>query len=176
VAAQAQGIDTSVVQPAQLGASADRIIERCALPEDTNDEDRLHGAVQRLAETVGWQLRRSGRVARRVTLQIHYTDGYEMRSTGRLERHDALTVMRELVGLYRRANRRRSRIRAITVDADRLHSYADQLSLFESPARHDERQERITSAMDRIRQRHGSGSVLPLSALPGKPTTGQVST
>jgi hypothetical protein len=80
------------------------------------------------------------------------------------------------VGLYRRANRRRSRVRAITVDADRLHSYAEQLSLFGSPARPEERQERITTALDHIRQRHGSGSVLPLSALPGKPATGQAST
>jgi DNA polymerase-4 len=166
VATQVQGIDTSMVKPAQLGASADRIIERYALPEDTNNEDSLHGAVQRLSETVGWQLRRSGRIARRITLQVHYTDGYESRATGRLERHDALTVMRELVSLYRRANRRRSRVRAITVDADGLQSYADQLSLFGSPARPEERQERITTALDHIRQRHGSGSVLPLSALP----------
>jgi DNA polymerase-4 len=163
VTAQAQGIDTSVVQPVQLGAGTERIIERYALPEDTNDEDRLHGAVQRLAETVGYQLRRSSRTARQVNLQVHYTDGYELRASGRLVRNDAVSVMQELVSLYRRANKRRARVRAITVDAGGLELFAEQMSLF--GPRREERQERLTSALDHIRQRHGSERILPLSAL-----------
>ena len=163
VSAQAQGIDTSVVKPAQLGAGSNSIVERYVLPEDTNDEDRLQGAVQLLAETVGYQLRRSGRAARRVTLQVHYSDGYELRAVGRLVRNDAITVAQELVGLYRRANRRRGRVRALTVDAGNLQPFAEQLALFGS--RREEKQERLTQALDHIRQRYGSGQVLPLSAL-----------
>ncbi|MFB0516238.1 MAG: hypothetical protein ACETWG_06505 [Candidatus Neomarinimicrobiota bacterium] len=167
VAAQAQGIDTSVVRPLQLGIASDHIVERYVLPEDTNDEERLQGAVQLLAETVGYQLRRSGRVARRVTLQVHYTDGYELRAVGRLARNDAVSVMQELVGLYRRANRRRGRLRALTVDADRLEPFAEQLALLDP--RREERQERLTRALDHLRQRHGNGRVLPASALlPGQ--------
>jgi hypothetical protein len=163
VTVQAQGIDTSVVQPAQLGAASERIIERYVLPEDTNDEDRLHGAVQRLAETVGYQLRQSRRTARQVTLQVHYTDGYELRASGRLIRNDAVSVVQELVGLYRRANQRRGRVRAITVDAGSLQPFAEQISLFGPPP--EEKQERLTSALDHIRHRHGSGGILPATAL-----------
>jgi len=163
VAAQARGIDTSVVKPAQLGTKGDRIVERYTLPEDTNDEDRLHGAVQLLAETVGYQLRQSGRTARRVTLQVHYTDGYEHCASGRLLRNDAVSVVRELVGLYRRANRRRGRVRAITVDAGSLQPFAEQMPLF--GPRQEEKQERLTQALDTIRRKHGSGGMLPASAL-----------
>ncbi len=167
VAAQARGMDTSVVRPAQLGAGSDHVVERYTLPEDTNDEDRLHGAVQLLAETVGYQLRRSGRIARKVALQVHYTDGYEHRATGRLLRNDSVTVMEELVGLYRRANRRRGRVRALTVDAGDLQPFADQMPLF--GPRREEKQERLTAALDHIRHRHGDGRVLPLSALGSPP-------
>ncbi|MBA7657553.1 DNA polymerase IV [subsurface metagenome] len=163
VAAQARGIDTSVVKPAQLGTKGDRIVERYTLPEDTNDEERLHGAVQLLAETVGYQLRRSRRTARRVMLQVHYTDGYEHRATSQLVRNDAITVAQELVGLYRRANRRRGRVRALTVDAGSLQPFAEQISLF--GPRQEEKQERLTRALDTIRRKHGSGGMLPASAL-----------
>ena len=163
MAAQARGIDTSVVKPAQLGAGTESIIERYALPEDTNDEDRLHGAVQLLAETVGYQLRCSGRIAQRVTFQVHYTDGYEHCASGRLPRNDAITVVQELVGLYRRANRRRGRVRALTVDAGSLQPFAEQLALF--GPRREEKQERLTQALDHIRRRYDSGQVLPASAL-----------
>jgi len=171
VAAQARGIDTSVVKPVQLGAKEDRIVERYALPEDTNDEDRLHGAVQLLSETVGYQLRRSGRTARRVTLQVHYTDGYEHCASSRLLRNDAITVVQELVGLYRRANRRRGRVRALTVDAGSLQPFAEQISLF--GPRPEEKQERLTQALDTIRRKHGSGGMLPAIAL-GNPSPKQL--
>ena len=162
VTAQCRGIDTALVRPTQLGAGADRIVERYVMPEDTNDEGQLQAAAQLLADTVGHQLRRLGRIAGKVVLQVHYTDGYEQRATGRLDRSDTFTVSRELVRLYRRANRRRGRVRSLTVDAGRLRPFADQLPLFGHTG--NEKQERLSHALDRLQQRFGNGIVLPLSA------------
>ncbi len=163
VTAQAQGIDTSMVQPPHWQARAGRhVFERYTLPEDTNDEDRLHSAVQHLADTVGYQLRRLRAVAQHVQLLVHYTDGYENRACGRLPRHDAQAVARTLLDLYRRANRRRNRIRAITVDASRLQPYAHQMSLFD--ARGTNRQ-RIARQLDLIRERYGVASILTANQL-----------
>ncbi|MCH7851986.1 MAG: hypothetical protein IIC41_04260 [Candidatus Marinimicrobia bacterium] len=162
VTAQCRGIDTALVRPTQLGAGADRIVERYVMPEDTNDEGQLQAAAQLLADTVGHQLRRLGRIAGKVVLQVHYTDGYEQRATGRLDRSDTFTVSRELVRLYRRANRRRGRVRSLTVDAGRLRPFADQLPLFGHTG--NEKQERLSHALDRLQQRFGNGVVLPLSA------------
>ncbi|MEE9465503.1 MAG: hypothetical protein V3W14_08045 [Candidatus Neomarinimicrobiota bacterium] len=164
VTAQCRGIDTALVRPTQLGAraGANRLVERYVLPEDTNDEAQLRAAAQLLADTVGHQLRRLGRIAGKVVLQVHYTDGYENRATGRLERNDAFAVHRELVRLYRRANQRRGRVRSLTVDAHRLSAFADQLPLFGH--HRDARQERLSLVMDRLQCRYGNGVVLPLSA------------
>ena len=164
VTAQCRGIDTALVRPTQLGsgAGAGRIVERYVLPEDTNDEARLQAAALLLADTVGQQLRRLGRIAGKVVLQVHYTDGYEQRATGRLDRSDTFTVSHELVRRYRRANRRRGRVRSLTVDAGRLRPFADQLPLFACPG--NEKQERLSHALDHLQQRFGNGVVLPLSA------------
>ena len=162
VAAQCRGIDTALVRPTQLGVGADRIVERYVMPEDTNDEAQLQAAAQLLADTVGHQLRRLGRIAGKVVLRVHYTDGYEQWATGRLDRSDTFTVSRELVRLYRRANRRRGRVRSLTVDAGRLRPFADQLPLFGHTG--NEKQERLSHALDRLQQRFGNGVVLPLSA------------
>ena len=161
VLAQASGIDTSVVRPAGQGAK--RMIERYILPEDTNDEDHLLGAVQILADTVGFQLRRGKRVARKVTLMVHYTDGYEHRATGRLLCNDAHTVNEVLTRLYTRANRRRQRVRSITVDAGSLEPFARQMTLFERPA--DNRNERLSRQLDRIRTQYGAASIRSASTL-----------
>jgi len=156
VAAQSRGIDTSVVKPAQLGAVSDSIIERQVLPEDTNDEGHLNAAVRQLADTVGYHLRRRERVAGKLVLSVHYTDGYQSAASGRLPRNDDATVTRALRNLYRRANNRRNRVRAITVEASRLSPRANQLALFDTtPDRH----RRLAVQLDRIRNRHGIAAI-----------------
>lgn len=165
VTAQAQGIDTSVVHPPQSGNRG--IVERFVLPEDTNDEGQLLGAVQLLADSVGFHLRQSRRIARRVVFMVHYTDGYEHRVTGQLLRNDALAVNSQLACLYQRANRRRERVRSITIEASRLEPFAQQMSLFDSgPAKH----QRLSHQLDRIRERYGRGSVLPAITLRDEPS------
>ena len=158
VAAQARGIDTSLVQPQRWqNRGGRRIVERYTLPEETNDEALLLAAVQHLADVVGAKLRRLRCSAQRVRLLVHYTDGYEPQATGKIPRPDSLTVTGLLLGLYRRANRRRNRVRAVTVDAGGLKPYARQLALFDP---HGTREERVSRQVDIIRARYGVGSLL----------------
>lgn len=164
VAAQAQGIDTAVVRPMQLGAAinADHIVERHVLTEETNDEGLLFGAAQLLSETAGHQLRVRGRIAGKISLKVHYSDGYEGQATGRVCHNDTVTVTAEIVRLYRRANYRRGRVRAMTVDASQLTPFADQMSLF--GLRQEHKQGRLSIAIDAIQRRYGDRAILPLSA------------
>ncbi len=156
VAAQARGIDTSLVRPIQLGDGSDTIIKRHTLPEDTNDEARLRAAVQQLADGVGYNLRRRQMIAGKVTLSTHYTDGYQSAAIGRLKRNDAITVTGCLLALYERSNRRRNRVRAITVEAAGLRPRAQQLDLFDTAPARDQR---LTVQIDRLRDRYGSAAV-----------------
>ena len=156
VAAQARGIDSSLVRPIQLGDGSDTIIERHTLPEDTNDEARLRAAVQQLADGVGYNLRRRQMIAGKVTLSTHYTDGYQSAASGRLARNDAITVTGCLLALYERSNRRRNRVRAITVEAAGLRPRAPQLDLFDTAPARDRR---LTVQIDRMRDRYGSAAV-----------------
>ena len=156
VAAQARGIDTSLVRPIQLGDGSGTIIERHTLPEDTNDEARLRAAVQQLADGVGYNLRRRQMIAGKVTLSTHYTDGYHSAASGRLARNDAITVTGCLLALYERSNRRRNRVRAITVEAAGLRPRAQQLDLFDTAPARDRR---LTVQIDRMRDRYGSAAI-----------------
>ncbi|MEE9161487.1 MAG: hypothetical protein V3U35_00820 [Candidatus Neomarinimicrobiota bacterium] len=158
VSAQARGIDTSVVQPRPWqDRGGGQIMERYILPEETNDEGLLLGALQHLTDVVGYKLRRLQCLAEEVQLLIHYTDGYEQRATGRIPLADSRTVGRHLRGLYQRAGQRRNRVRALTVVTRRLKPYADQLSLFDVPG---SRSERVSRQVDIIRAKYGVGSIL----------------
>ena len=163
VTAQARGIDTSLVLPPRWKQQRHRhIFERYTLPADTNDENLLHNAIRHLADVVGYQLRTQHSIARDVRLFVHYTDGYENHAIGSILQHDASTVTQVLLELYQRANRRRNRIRAITVDAARLRPYARQIELFDSGLPRDQR---LSAQLDAIRKKYGLGSIFMAASL-----------
>lgn len=163
ITAQAQGIDTSLVLPPRWKQqSGRRIFERYTLPVDTNDEQLLCNAIGHLADGVGYQLRTRQLVVRGLRLSVHYTDGYESCAVGSLLQHDASTVTATLLELYRRANRRRNRIRAITIDATGLKPYARQIELFDSALPRDQR---LSAQLDTIRKKYGLGSIFMAAAL-----------
>ncbi len=162
VAAQAQGVDTSLVQPPQWTfRNGHNLLERTTLPEETNDDALLRGGVQRLADVVAYKLRRLMCVAEQVTLSIHYSDGYEERASGRLPSPDSAAISGRLLGLFRRANRRRNRVRAMTVAVRRLRPYARQLSVFDAASR----DQRVSRQVDIIREKYGVGSLLTAGQL-----------
>lgn len=163
VSAQARGVDTSLVlSPQWTHRNGRNLLERYTLPEETNDAARLRGGIQYLADVVAYKLRRLQCRAEDVTLTLHYSDGYEDRASGRLPRPDTAGVTAGLLGLFRRANRRRNRVRAMTVAVRRLKPYARQLSLF---AGGDTRDQRVARQVDRIREKYGVGSILTAGQL-----------
>jgi nucleotidyltransferase/DNA polymerase involved in DNA repair len=149
LAMEAKGMDTSAVQPPR---KQDHIIEQTILPEDSNDEEKLCAIVRQMAGQVGFKLRRRSEIARHVSLEIHYTDGYRSERTGKFTANDEASVVRDCLELFFRANFRRNRIRTIILDASKFQTVACQLDLF-SPT---ETQHRIlTEALDDIRRKHG---------------------
>ncbi len=101
-------------------------------------------------------------MARDIRLFVHYTDGYQSHVSGSMLQHDASTVTRVLLELYQRANRRRNRIRAITIDATRLRPYVRQIELFDSALPRDQR---LSAQLDTIRKKYGLGSIFMAAAL-----------
>jgi DNA polymerase-4 len=149
LAMEAKGMDTSAVQPPR---KQDHIIEQTILPEDTNDEEKLCAIVRQMAGQVGFKLRRRSEIARHMNLEIHYTDGYRSERMGSLKINDEVSVVRDCLELFFRANIRRNRIRTIIIDASKFQTVVCQLDLF-SPT---ETQHRILAeALDHVRRKYG---------------------
>jgi len=157
LAMEANGRDNSVVQPPQL---QDHIIEQTVLKEDTNDEDVLIAMVRNLAEQVAYQLRRRCQITKSLRLEVHYTDGFKNSCKGSVRYNDDETVVTEAITLFIRANYRRNRIRSILLDATDFKAVNEQLELFK-----DNRQDMLSSTLDRIRDKYGFGSICSASSL-----------
>lgn len=153
ISMESRGEDTSVVKPPRL---RDHITEQKVLAVDTNDEGILRGVVRSLAEQVAFQLRQRRQVARSVTVEIHYTDGFKNSRKGSVSRNDDETVRRTCVDLLSRAKTRRNRVRSILVDATHLKPLSDQLELFDSTPEDDLH---LARAMDQIREKYGFNSI-----------------
>ena len=98
-------MDISAVQPPR---KRDHIIDQVVLPEDTNDEEKLCGVVRQMAGQVSFKLRRRQQIARHVSLEIHYTDGYRSQRTGKFTANEEASVVRDCLELFFRANTRRT--------------------------------------------------------------------
>lgn len=150
---EARGQDNSTVQPPQLQP---HVVEQTILPNDTNDLNLLHGIVQSLAEQVAFKLRQRSQVARRVSVEIHYTDGLKNNRVGRLNSNDDLTVSALCWQLFQQANYRRNRVRTILIDAANLQYSARQLDLF---AGGDPKDRNLSDALDKVRRKYGFDSI-----------------
>ncbi len=149
--AESHGIDNSKVQPPQ---QRDCLVEQTVLTADTNDEEILQATVTNLAERLAYQLRRRQQVARLLTLEVHYTDGFKNVRRGSVTYHDDKTVIGEALRLFNLANYRRNRVRAIIIEARNFRPCVGQLHLFRAP-----RDERVSAALDHIRQEYGWESI-----------------
>ncbi len=150
---EARGQDNSLVQPPQRRP---RISEQTVLPGDTNDLNLLHGVVAGLAAQVAFQLRRHSQVARRIAVEIHYTDGLKNDRVGRLSGNDDAGVTSLCWQLFQQANYRRNRIRTVLIDASELQYCARQLDLF---AGGDPRERNLSAALDKLRKKYGFDAI-----------------
>ncbi len=149
------GIDPSPVRP--VDQPPPRVIECQVFGEDTNDHLQMERSLYRLVEQAGRQLRRQALAARRVALVLEHTDGIRRirQTTAKPATANDFTLFahaRRVLGL---AWTRRVRLRRMTLVCDRLTYPPAQRLLFEPERRMAERQDRLVTAMDRIRRRFG---------------------
>lgn len=150
---EARGQDTSLVQPPSLRK---HILEQTVLPADTNDIDLLRAVVRNLAEQVAFKLRKRGQIARRISLEVHYTDGLKNNRVSRLNANDNTAVTATCFRLFDQANYRRNRIRTVLINASDLRYHARQLDLF---AGGDPRDRILSGTLDKVREKYGFDSV-----------------
>jgi DNA polymerase-4 len=154
-----RGIDTAPVLP--MGQRPPRVVLDHTFGTDANEPSRVGGTLHKLVEQAGWDLRRQGRVARRASVCIDYSDGRRCTRQVRIQPATAndLALFPFAHRALEMAWRRRVRVRHLRLICDRLAYPPAQIPLFDADRRTILRQDRIVAAMDRIRQRFGHESI-----------------
>ena len=144
-----RGIDPSPVLP--VGHKPPRLVADREFGTDTNDPAVLQGALYRLVETHGRNLRRRRRAARRVAVLLDYTDG--VRCARQATVRPASANDQKLFAAAQRALQmawiRRVRVRHLRLICDRLIYPPAQLELFDADEKVDDKTHRPD-----LRRRH----------------------
>jgi DNA polymerase-4 len=154
----ARGIDHSPVRPPEL---APAVQEEETLAEDANDDYTVLAALYLLVERAGRRLRKLGRRARTVKLELTYSDYVTVKSRAKLAEPDDLdgAIFREARILLERTWTRRTRLRYLCLTLTDLVGGARQLKLFEDREQRPERDRNLNAALDKIRERYGRDAV-----------------
>ncbi len=151
------GIDPSPVRP--VGQPPPTIIHCREFGDDSNHRPQIERSLYRLVEQAARQLRQQALAARRVGMILEHTDGVR-----RIRQTAVKPATANDFALFAHARRvldlawtRRVRLRRMTLICDRLTDPPAQRLLFAAERRATERQDRLVTAMDRIRQRFGDG-------------------
>ena len=150
---EARGKDTSVVSPPLL---RNHIVEQTVVPNDTNDENILQALVKHLAEQMAFKLRRRKETAKKVKLEIHYTDGFQSARIGRFYAIDDVSVIQVCQQLFDKANSRRNRIRSLLLDASDFRPHSEQTNLFHTE---ESRNMALSRAIEAVRKKYGVNSL-----------------
>ena len=154
-----RGIDPSPVLPA--GRRQGKVWMDHLFGEDQHHPEVVEGTLFGLVERAGRVLRGRRLGARRVTVQLDYSDG--LRALGRATHPEATANDFVLYSLGQaalgRAWTRRVRLRHLRLVCDRLAAPSAQLSLLADDRRQADSQEQVVAALDRIRQRFGVGAI-----------------
>jgi DNA polymerase-4 len=161
---RALGIDSRPVCPP---AREPEIRRETVLAEDSNDPGLLRSALRKLVEDAGRELRTRGLTASRLGLKVRYADARTAAGSSRLVRPSDLEpeLWRATDSLLERILTRRVRMRALRLRLSGLTRGPRQLCLFEDRPR--AREAALTTALDRIRGRHGKDAVG--FGMPGRP-------
>lgn len=121
------------------------------LATDTNDRNALHSLLRRLTEGLGRRLRRRGLAARRITVQVEYSD---YRSSEKSLPLGAYSLDVDLWEAARRALDgaldRRIAVRTLTVTSSRIVEANVQIDLWEASDQPAEERKELQRAVDRI--------------------------
>ncbi len=153
------GIDPSPVLPA--GQKPPAVTADWDFGEDTNDAARLEGALYRLVEAAGGELRTRRLAARRVAVAVDYSDGVRRirQAAPRPATANDFTLFDAARQALRPAAARRVRVRHLRLVCDRLTFPPAQLDLFAADRQAARRQARLVGAIDAVRGRFGPGAI-----------------
>lgn len=154
-----RGVDLAPVRP--MGRQPPRVVLDHTLGTDAHAPAVVEGLLYGLVESAGRHLRQQGRVARRVSIVVDYSDGRRCTRQVRVEPATAndLALFPFTRRALRLAWRRRVRIRHLRLTCDRLIFPPAQLPLFETERRITVRQTSLVAAMDKVRQRFGKQAI-----------------
>lgn len=171
---RARGIDASIVARRETQKQTSR---EDTFARDLHDDDEVERELLRLAVRVTADLRADGVRARVVTVKLRDSD-FRTRSAQRTLREpieserSVIQVARPLLRMLRKRRRTGVRLLGIALSGfdEGEHEGLEQLPLFELPAAVDEPSEgtkdrALASALDRIRGRFGSASIVPATLI-----------
>ena len=149
-----RGIDDSVVSSPMAAASIDF---QHLFAGDSNDREEVEGVVASLVSRAGSSLRGRRQVARRVGIQLSYSDGRHVarHASCRVPTSGDFHLHKLALAALERAWTRRTRIRSCRLVCDQLQRQSPQLLLFPEPEGPDLRQKKVLAAMDALRHRFG---------------------
>jgi DNA polymerase-4 len=160
---KANGIDHSEIIPYSAQKS---ISKESTYSRDSADLSFLRREIIRLADELGFELRRLGQTCGCITLKIRYADFDTQTKQASLPYTASDQVLRKTaLDLFSRLYNRRLLIRLLGIRLSKLTSGGMQLLLFDESAS----MAPLYAAMDRIRSRHGM-HMLKAAALCSGPT------
>jgi len=151
---RAKGIDPTPVLPP---AAEPEISEDVTLERDINDDEALLAELYRLVERCAQRLRKRGLRPGRAGLMIRYSDQLEsVRNTTLTSQGFWESELYPVIeGLFFRACDRRCSVRFMRVRFKDLKKTAAQLSLFSTPRPEVVKKNKVSTVMDRIREKYG---------------------
>jgi DNA polymerase-4 len=163
ISLHANGQDSALVQPHMPGEMKS-IGRSTTLPEDITDIEKAKIVLMELADDIGMTARENGKKGRTVHITLKYSD---FQVVTRQTTIPATSITREIYQagcslLVQNWNRFRSvRLIGISLAGFDEDTSTDQVSLFDLMEENvkSDKQEKIDSAMDKIRSRHGTSKI-----------------
>jgi DNA polymerase-4 len=154
-----RGIDPSPVFPA--GKTFPMVSVEHVFGNDTNTVTCVEGALYRLVEKAGMDLRRQRLAIRRVKVVLDYSDGKRMVRQARVDPATAndFRLFTAAKTALEMAWKRRIRIRRLCLACDRLTAPPAQMALFGGHEQEKQKSDNLISAFDAIRSRFGSNAI-----------------
>ena len=165
----ANGIGTSVVQSEPDEAKG--IGNSTTLSEDAATMEEIRPVFERLAQSVGGRLRKAGKKAGMVSMEIKYYDFSTTSHQIQLEKpsNDPEILKETACSLFLEIWSGEP-VRLLGIRTSKLTDEAapEQLSIFdiEMPGEPDEKHKRLKKAMDELNRKFGEGSVMKASLMP----------
>jgi DNA polymerase-4 len=169
----AWGRDDTPLVPYHRGADPQSMGHEVTLPADSMEPGGLEGALLRLSDQVARRLRGEGYVGRVVVLKLR---DHRFRTITRQRALESFTddhrLIFETARLLWRANWKGEALRLLGVSVSMLERRAagGQTELFEG----DRRENRLTAALDRLRDRMGEAKLVPAGSLTHRRSLGHV--